>query len=110
MHQQIERAAERYDLSQEENKARFVRLLRKHRVEELLFAAGANSGSSVAIGRIDRISRRMILWGLCQMVRMNRKNSMFADDAERIGVMGGTLISYIMVIFSPLKKPGLLLT
>lgn len=53
LHQQIERAAERYDLSQEENKARFVRLLRKHRVEELLFAAGANSGSSVAIGRID---------------------------------------------------------
>ena len=53
LHQQIERAAERYDLSQEENKARFVRLLRKHRVEELLFAAGATAGSSVTIGRMD---------------------------------------------------------
>jgi GTP-binding protein len=48
---QLERAAERYDLSQSENSARFTRLLRKYRVEELLAAAGASAGSSVSIGR-----------------------------------------------------------
>ncbi|MDR1965854.1 MAG: GTPase ObgE [Synergistaceae bacterium] len=53
LHRQIENAAERYDLSQEENVARFARLLRKHRVEELLLAAGASYGSQVSIGRVD---------------------------------------------------------
>lgn len=50
LHTQLEKAVERYDFSQEENVARFVRLLRKHKVEELLEAAGAVSGDSVAIG------------------------------------------------------------
>ncbi|MDR3353622.1 MAG: Obg family GTPase CgtA, partial [Synergistaceae bacterium] len=53
LHPQIERAAERYDLSQEENVARFTKLLRKHRVEELLAAAGAKSGASVTIGDVE---------------------------------------------------------
>jgi GTP-binding protein len=48
---QLEHAAERYDLSQSENTARFTRLLRKYRVEDLLAAAGAEAGSSVSIGR-----------------------------------------------------------
>jgi GTP-binding protein len=47
----LEQAAERYDMSQSENMARFTRLLRKYRVEELLEAAGAAVGSSVSIGR-----------------------------------------------------------
>ncbi|MDR2780232.1 MAG: GTPase ObgE [Synergistaceae bacterium] len=47
---QLEQAAERYDFSQSENTARFTRLLRKYRVEELLEAAGAAAGSSVSIG------------------------------------------------------------
>jgi GTP-binding protein len=51
LHPQMERAAEQYDLSQPENVARFTRLLRKHRVEELLAAAGATVGASVIIGR-----------------------------------------------------------
>jgi GTP-binding protein len=53
LHTQMERAAERYDMSQSENVARFTRLLRKHRVEELLVAAGATAGASVSIGRVD---------------------------------------------------------
>jgi GTP-binding protein len=53
LHPQLERAAERYDLSQPENVARFTKLLRKHRVEELLAAAGAAAGASVSIGRTD---------------------------------------------------------
>jgi GTP-binding protein len=53
LHPRLERAAERYDLSQEENVARFTRLLRKHRVEELLLTAGAAAGSSVSIGGVD---------------------------------------------------------
>jgi GTP-binding protein len=52
LHPQVERAAERYDLSQPENAARFTRLLRKHRVEELLSAAGAKAGASVSIGEM----------------------------------------------------------
>jgi GTP-binding protein len=47
---QLEKASERYDLSQDENMARFTRLLRKYRVEELLMAAGAPAGSPVSIG------------------------------------------------------------
>jgi GTP-binding protein len=53
LHPKLENAAERYDLSQEENAARFTRLLRKHRVEELLSAAGARAGASISIGRVD---------------------------------------------------------
>jgi GTP-binding protein len=53
LHPKLEQAAERYDLSQEENAARFTKLLRKHRVEELLAAAGAAAGASVSIGRVD---------------------------------------------------------
>jgi GTP-binding protein len=53
LHPQMERAAERYDLSQPENVARFTKLLRKHRVEELLAAAGAEAGDQVTIGRMD---------------------------------------------------------
>ncbi|MDR1651684.1 MAG: GTPase ObgE [Synergistaceae bacterium] len=53
LHPQLEHAAERYDLTQEENAARFTRLLRKHRIEELLEAAGAAAGSPVSIGRAD---------------------------------------------------------
>lgn len=50
LHYQLEKAAERYDFSQEENQARFVRLLRKYKVEELLQKAGAIAGDIVAIG------------------------------------------------------------
>jgi GTP-binding protein len=53
LHPQIEKAAERYDLSQSENVARFTKLLRKHRVEELLAAAGAVAGSPISIGHAD---------------------------------------------------------
>ncbi len=53
LHPQMEQAAERYDLSQSENVARFTRLLRKHRVEELLAAAGAQAGAQVSIGHMD---------------------------------------------------------
>jgi GTP-binding protein len=53
LHPQVEHAAERYDLSQEENVARFTRLLRKHRVEDLLTAVGAVSGDSVSIGGVE---------------------------------------------------------
>jgi GTP-binding protein len=53
LHPKLEHAAERYDLSQSENVARFTKLLRKHRVEELLIAAGATKGASVTIGRAD---------------------------------------------------------
>lgn len=49
----IEKTIERYDFSQPENLARFVRFLRKHRVEELLLKAGAVRGDSVSIGRVD---------------------------------------------------------
>ena len=50
MHQRLEKAVERYDLSQDENVARFTRLLRKFKVEQLLEAAGAKSGDSITIG------------------------------------------------------------
>ena len=50
LHHQLEDAAERYDFSQEENAARFTRLLRKYKVEELLEAAGAIRGDTIAIG------------------------------------------------------------
>ena len=53
IHPKLEQAAERYDLSQEENVARFTKLLRKHRVEELLEAAGAIAGASVSIGHTE---------------------------------------------------------
>ena len=50
MHRRLEKAVERYDLSQDENVARFTRLLRKFKVEQLLEAAGAKEGDSVTIG------------------------------------------------------------
>ncbi|MDR3164825.1 MAG: GTPase ObgE [Synergistaceae bacterium] len=53
LHARLEKAAERYDMSQSENVARFSSLLRKYRVEELLAEAGAVSGSSVSVGRTE---------------------------------------------------------
>lgn len=53
LHPQMERAASRYELSQPENAARFTKLLRKYRVEELLAAAGAEPGAQVSIGSVD---------------------------------------------------------
>ncbi|MDO5115966.1 MAG: GTPase ObgE [Synergistaceae bacterium] len=50
LHYQLEKAAERYDFSQDENVARFTKLLRRYKVEELLEAAGAQPGDSVTIG------------------------------------------------------------
>jgi GTP-binding protein len=50
IHRQLEKAAERYDLSQDENIARFNILLRKYKVEQLLEAAGAVRGDPVFIG------------------------------------------------------------
>lgn len=55
LHRQMEKAAERYDFGQEENLARFTRLMRKYNVEELLEAAGAEEGDTVAIGRKEFI-------------------------------------------------------
>lgn len=53
LHSQLENAADRYDLSQEENVARFTKLLRKYRVEDLLEAAGADHGALVSIGHME---------------------------------------------------------
>ena len=50
LHRQLENFAERCDFTQEESLARFTRMLRKYKVEELLEAAGAVSGDSVSIG------------------------------------------------------------
>ena len=50
LHRQLENFTERCDFSQEENIARFTRLLRKYKVEELLEAAGAVAGDSISIG------------------------------------------------------------
>lgn len=50
IHQRLEKAAERYDLSQEENIARFNILLRKYKLESLLEAAGAEEGDLISIG------------------------------------------------------------
>ncbi|NLV82207.1 MAG: GTPase ObgE [Synergistaceae bacterium] len=50
MHKQLEKAVERYDLSQDENVGRFILLLRKYKVEQLLEVAGAKAGDSVTIG------------------------------------------------------------
>lgn len=50
LHRQLENLAERCDFTQEESLARFTRMLRKYKVEELLEAAGAVSGDSVSIG------------------------------------------------------------
>ena len=53
LHSQLEDAAIRFDFSQEENIARFRRMLIKYRVEELLAAAGALSGDSIFIGKTE---------------------------------------------------------
>lgn len=50
LHPRLEKAVERYDLSQEENVARFNMLLRKYKVESLLEAAGAEEGDHISIG------------------------------------------------------------
>jgi len=50
LHRGLEKAAERFEMSQEENTARFIQLLRKYKVEDLLEAAGAQPGDTVAIG------------------------------------------------------------
>ena len=50
LHRQLEKAVERYDMSQEENVARFTLLLRKYKVEDLLEAAGAVAGDGRAKG------------------------------------------------------------
>lgn len=50
LHPRLEKAVERYDLSQEENVSRFNMLLRKYKVESLLEAAGAKEGDLINIG------------------------------------------------------------
>lgn len=49
LHSQLEDAAVKYDFNQEENVARFTRLLRKYKVEELLERAGAVEGDTIRI-------------------------------------------------------------
>ena len=49
LHSQLEDAAVKYDFSQEENIARFTRLLRKYKVDELLQHAGAVDGDTIRI-------------------------------------------------------------
>lgn len=55
LHGRLEKAAERCDFSQDENVARFTRLMRKYKVEDLLEAAGAQKGDQVTIGYKDFI-------------------------------------------------------
>ncbi len=55
LHHRLEKAVERYDLSQDENVARFTMLMRKYKVEELLEAAGAKEGDQITIGCKDFI-------------------------------------------------------
>jgi GTP-binding protein len=55
LHHRLEKAVERYDLSQDENAARFTMLMRKYKVEDLLEAAGAKEGDQITIGPKDFI-------------------------------------------------------
>lgn len=55
LHPRLEKAVERYDLSQGENVSRFNILLRKYKVESLLEAAGAEEGDLISIGKLDFI-------------------------------------------------------
>ncbi len=55
LHPRLEKAVERYDLSQDENVARFTVMLRKYKVEQLLEAAGAKEGDMVSIGNKEYI-------------------------------------------------------
>lgn len=55
LHHRLEKAVERYDLTQDENTARFTMMLRKYKVEQLLEAAGAKEGDSISIGYHDFI-------------------------------------------------------
>lgn len=55
LHHRLEKAVERYDLSQDENVARFTLLMRKYKVEELLEAAGAQEGDQITIGHREFI-------------------------------------------------------
>ncbi|MDO4952232.1 MAG: GTPase ObgE [Synergistaceae bacterium] len=50
LHRGLEKAAERFDFTQEENIARFTKLLRKYRIEQLLETAGAVKGDIIVIG------------------------------------------------------------
>lgn len=55
LHPRLEKAVERFDLSQDENVARFTAMLRKYKVEELLEAAGAKEGDLVSIGHKEYV-------------------------------------------------------
>ncbi|MBP8684062.1 MAG: GTPase ObgE [Synergistaceae bacterium] len=55
LHHRLEKAVERYDLSQDENAARFTMMMRKYKVEDLLEAAGAKEGDQITIGPKDFI-------------------------------------------------------
>ena len=55
IHNRLEKAVERYDLSQDENSARFTMMMRKYKVEDLLEAAGAVEGDQITIGPKDFI-------------------------------------------------------
>ena len=55
LHQRFEKAVERFDLSQDENAARFTILMRKYKAEDLLAAAGAKEGDQITIGSRDFI-------------------------------------------------------
>ncbi len=49
----LERSIASYDFQYEENLLRFGRLLRRHRIEDMLLAAGAEEGDSVRIGKTE---------------------------------------------------------
>lgn len=50
LHRGLEKAAERFDMSHDESRARFNQLLRKYKVEQLLMSAGAVKGDIIVIG------------------------------------------------------------
>ena len=49
----LERAVQRYDFEQEDALPRFAKLLKRYKVEELLMAAGAQTGDSILIGDME---------------------------------------------------------
>lgn len=53
LHRGLEKAAERFDMSQDESRARFNQLLRKYKVEQLLMTAGAVKGDIIVIGYME---------------------------------------------------------
>ena len=106
LHYKLEKAVERYDFSQEENVARFTKLLRRYKVEELLEAAGAQPGDLVSIGYKDfqllpriTIPKRHTTKSPSRSLRNSRTaakrtkmNNRAAEspDGIKIGIMGGT--------------------